>query len=75
MNATSVDQIKQIVHDENVYVVNQNYLISLVQPYAFFLSQPWLKGFNGQYGSTCGTVGPLLGFEYEARFWIDPSAR
>ena len=26
MNATSVDQIKQIVHDENVYVVNQNYL-------------------------------------------------
>ena len=75
MNATSVDQIKQIVHDENVYIVNQNYLISLVQPYAFFLSQPWLKGFNGQYGSTCGTVGPLLGFEYEARFWIDPSAR
>ena len=73
MNATSVDQIKQIVHDENSYVVSQNYLISLVQPYAFFLSQPWLKGFNGQYGSTCGTVGPLLGFEYESRFWIDPS--
>jgi hypothetical protein len=74
MNATSVDQIKQIVHDENVYVINQNFLLSLVQPYAFFLCQPWLKGFNGQYGSTCGTVGPLLGFEYEARFWIDPGA-
>jgi hypothetical protein len=73
MNATSVDQIKQIVHDENLYVAQQNYLLSLVQPYAFFLSQPWIKGFNGQYGSTCGTVGPLLGFEYESRFWIDPS--
>ena len=74
MNATSVDQIKQIVHDENVYVINQNFLLSLVQPYAFFLCQPWLKGFNGQYGSTCGTVGPLLGFQYESRYWIDPSA-
>ena len=73
MNATSVDQIKQIVRDENLYVAQQNYLLSLVQPYAFFLSQPWIKGFNGQYGSTCGTVGPLLGFEYESRFWIDPS--
>jgi len=30
MNATSVDQIKQIVHDENLYVAQQNYLISLV---------------------------------------------
>ena len=35
---------------------------------------PGLKVLNGQDGSTCGTVGPLLGFEYESRFWIDPSA-
>ena len=75
LNATTVDQIKQIVHDENQYVAQQHYLISLVDPNVFFLSQPWVVGFNGQYGATCGTTGPLLAFEYFARFWINPNAK
>ena len=75
LNATGVDQIKQIVTAENQYIVQQNFLISLVQPNAFFLSQPWLVGFNGQYGATCDGSGPLLGFQYYSRFWINPSAK
>ena len=35
LNATTVDQIKQIVHDENQYVAQQHYLISLVQSECF----------------------------------------
>ena len=75
MNATTVDQIKQIVESENQYIAQQHFLISLVQPNVFFLSQPWVVGFNGQYGATCGTVGPLLGFQYYSRFWINTSAQ
>jgi hypothetical protein len=48
INATSVDQIKQIVNAENQYIVQQNFQLSLVQPNVFFLCQPWVVGFNGQ---------------------------
>jgi len=74
ISATSVAQIKQIVNAENQYIVQQNFLLSLVQPNVFFLCQPWVVGFNGQYGATCDSVGPLLGAEYYSRFWINPSA-
>ena len=75
LNATSVDQIKQIVHDENEYVVRQHFLIGLLQPNVFFLAQPWLKGFNGQYGTAAQTTGPFMAYDYYARFWIDQSAK
>jgi ABC-type oligopeptide transport system substrate-binding subunit len=71
LNATNKDQIKQILVDENRYVVEQHLLISLVDPNNFYLSQPWLKGFSGQNDSTCQSGGPLLAFEWWPRFWID----
>jgi len=71
LNASSVDQIKQVVLAENQYIVQQHYLISLVQPNLFYLSQPWIKGFNGQADATCGTNGPLMVYEYWPRFWIN----
>jgi hypothetical protein len=71
LNATSVDQVKQILQEEDEYVAQQNFLISLIDPNLFYLVQPRLKGFSGQYGATCGTPGPLMAFEYWPRFWID----
>ena len=69
--ATSVDQVKQIVSDCNLYIAQQHFTVSLLQPMTFSLVQPWLKGYNGQYGSTYGNWGPsILGF-YTSRFWID----
>jgi len=68
------DQIKQIVQDENEYVAQQHFLIGLLQPNVFFLSQPWLKGFNGQYGTAAQTTGPFMAYHYYARFWISQSA-
>jgi peptide/nickel transport system substrate-binding protein len=75
LNASGIDQVKQIVHDEGQYVVQQHFLISLIQPNVYFLYQPWVVGFNGQYGAYCDGSGPLMGFHYYARFWINQSAQ
>jgi peptide/nickel transport system substrate-binding protein len=72
MAATSVDQVKQVLKDANEYVARQHFAISLLEPMQYALYQPWLKGYNGQFGSVCGqgSSPQNLGF-YTARFWID----
>jgi peptide/nickel transport system substrate-binding protein len=72
MAATSVDQVKQVLKDANEYVARQHFAISLLEPMQYSLYQPWLKGYNGQFGSVCGqgSSPQNLGF-YTARFWID----
>ena len=74
--ATNVDVIKQALKDANERVARQHYVISLLQPTLFELSQPWLKGYTGQNNAFWGgTNGPqLLGF-YGARFWIDQKVK
>ena len=76
MAATSIAAEKQIVRTMDQYVAQQHFIISLVQPSFFALTQPWLKGFDGQNFSLSGvSTGPLmLGF-YGARFWIDSNIK
>ena len=69
--ATSTDAVKKIISDANEYVARQHFVISLLQPNLFTFCQPWIKGFNGQYGSTAGTNGVFLMFYYHSRFWVD----
>jgi peptide/nickel transport system substrate-binding protein len=64
MAATDVTAIKKIVRDANEYVARQHFGESLLLPNTFSFCQPWLKGFNAQYGATS------FGF-YLGRFWID----
>jgi hypothetical protein len=46
--------------------------MSLLQPKAYSLCQPWVKGFNGQFGSAWAHgSGPAMLSFYLARFWID----
>jgi ABC-type transport system substrate-binding protein len=73
-SAASIDTVKQVIHDANVEATQQHFSISLLQPNIFSLSQPWLKGYNGQYAANSGSPGGahLNGF-YMARFWIDKS--
>jgi len=75
LTATTTDEVKSLLMDCNEYVVKQHYVISLIQPMAFNLCQPWLNGFNAQYGSMTGVVQPQLVFFYEARFWIDQNQK
>ena len=73
--ATTVDQVKQIVRAANIDVAQNHYSISLLVPPNFFFCQPWLKGFNAQYGSFAGTNGPFFFYFYGARWWIDGSLK
>jgi peptide/nickel transport system substrate-binding protein len=72
MAATTTAQVKQIVQSLNEYVAQQHFVISLLVPPTYSFCQPWLKGFNAQYGATWGYSGPQLLYFYEARFWIVP---
>ena len=67
----SLDGCKKALADCNKYLLQQHYVISLVQPMTFSLVQPWLHGYNGQNNALFGTYGPSLLFFYPARFWID----
>jgi peptide/nickel transport system substrate-binding protein len=71
-SATNLDEILRIFRDANEYVARQHFSISLLQPMSCSLCQPWLKGFNAQFGSTFGAAGGpgMLSF-YLSRFWID----
>ena len=70
--ATNIDQVKQVVKDANLYVAQQHYAVSLLQPMTFALYQPWFKGFSGQFGAISGPGGtPTFLYCYPARFWID----
>jgi peptide/nickel transport system substrate-binding protein len=54
MAATTRDEAKQVLVSANQYVVRQHWMISLLQPNYFGLYQPWLKGYNGQFGAITG---------------------
>jgi hypothetical protein len=46
----NVAEIKQIMKDENLYVAQQHYIVSISQPNSFSLRQPWLIGSGGPGG-------------------------
>jgi peptide/nickel transport system substrate-binding protein len=71
--ATSEEQLKKVMRDANGHVARQHYNISLVQPYLFGFTQPWLKGYTGQFGAQVNH-NQLLSF-YLARFWIDKNIK
>jgi hypothetical protein len=76
MAATSTDSVKQIFKQANEHVARQHYAISLLSPKTFSLCQPWVKGYSGQFGSTCGHMGsPQRLFFFPARFWIDQNLK
>lgn len=69
MAATSIDQVKQIVHNANDYVARNHFAIAMVQPSTFGFTQPWFKGYIGQYGAE--SAGSAYLSNYLSRFWVD----
>jgi len=71
-DAVSLDEVLRIFRDANEYVARQHIAISVLQPMSYSLCQPWIKGFNAQFGSTFGAAGGpgMLSF-YLGRFWVD----
>jgi peptide/nickel transport system substrate-binding protein len=72
MSAASQDEVLRILREANEYIARQHFSISLLQTMTYSLYQPWVKGVNGQFGSTWGVAGgPLMLSFYLGRFWID----
>ncbi|MGB7724274.1 MAG: ABC transporter substrate-binding protein [Dehalococcoidales bacterium] len=70
--ASGVVAMKKVIREANEYVARQHFTIALLQPKAYSLCQPWVKGFNGQFGSAWAHgSGPAMLSFYLARFWID----
>jgi peptide/nickel transport system substrate-binding protein len=69
--ATTVNEVKSILRDTNEYIARNHFDISLLKPMQYSLCQPWVKGYNAQYGISSYPNGPQLLFLYGARFWID----
>ena len=74
--ATSIDQVKTILKNTNIYVSQQQWVISLLNPSSFNVYQPWLKGYAGQsFAMTGGSSGPMMLGYYGSRFWIDQNMK
>jgi len=71
--AKNENEVKKIFQNANEYVARQHFAISLLQPMKYSLSQPWLKGYNGQFGSISRSPQSLS--FYASRFWIDPNLK
>jgi len=71
--ATTVDGVKKALHDANVYVANNLWIISLPGPDSFSCYSPWFKGFSNQPYALGGMC--LLGGFYTARYWIDSNLK
>ena len=64
-----MNALKKVVADANLFIAQQHWAISLLQPLVVNRFEPWLKDSNGQFGQTTGAF-EFQGF-YIARFWID----
>jgi ABC-type transport system substrate-binding protein len=74
--AGTIDEMKKVMKDANEYVARQHFSISLLQSKAYSLCQPWVKGFNAQFGSAWAHGGgPALLSFYLGRFWIDQNLK
>jgi ABC-type transport system substrate-binding protein len=72
MTVSTVADMKKVMRDANEYVARRHFTISLLQPMAYSLCQPWVKGFSGQFGSAWAHGGgPAMTSFYVGRFWID----
>ncbi len=64
------------MRDANEFVARQHFTISLLQQTAYSLYQPWVKGFNAQFGSAWAHgSGPAMLSFYLGRFWVDQSLK
>jgi ABC-type oligopeptide transport system substrate-binding subunit len=74
--ATSVDAMKAVIRDANEYVIRHHWVLSLIAPNTFSLTQPWLKGYSAQNNAVTGTgTGPNTLAFYASRYWIDQNLK
>jgi ABC-type oligopeptide transport system substrate-binding subunit len=73
--ATSVAQVQQLLHDENLYIATQHFVVSLAQPSTFNMVQPWIMGAVGNNTLGDATVGAGFGDGAPLAVWINQSMK
>jgi len=65
--ATAIDEteMKKMCQEAELYVLQHNYEVRVLPQNTFYFSQPYLKGYNGEFVAS----------SYYARFWIDQSMK
>ena len=63
--ATSIDIVerRKIINEAGLYLLSQHWAVQMLPTVNFCISQPWFKGFNGEF--------PV---DY-AKFWVDQSVK
>jgi ABC-type transport system substrate-binding protein len=73
--ATTVAQVQQLLHDENLYIATQHFAISLAQPSTFNLVQPWIMGAVGNNTLGDAVTGAGFGDGVPIAVWINQSLK
>ena len=74
--ATDFEDVRKILREANEYVARKHFSICLHRIMAYSLCQPWVKGFNGQFGAAWAHGGgPAMLSFYPGRFWIDKNLK
>jgi len=71
--ATTVDQVKQIIQNESLYVAQQFYAVNISDPYQFIIRQPWVRGVIGKSGGTSVQNQDMGSYCYGD--WIDQAVK
>ena len=68
----NAEDLRKLMREANEYVARQHFSICLHRIMAYSLCQPWVKGFNGQFGAAWAHGGgPAMLSFYLGRFWVD----
>jgi ABC-type transport system substrate-binding protein len=73
--ATSVAQVQQLLHDENLYIATQHFVVSLAQPSTFNMVQPWIMGAVGANTLGDAVTGAGFGDGSPIAVWINQSLK
>jgi peptide/nickel transport system substrate-binding protein len=73
--AQSVAAVQQLLHDLNLYVAQQHFVISLAQPSTFNMVQPWVMGAVGANTLGDAVTGAGFGDGSPIAVWINTSLK
>jgi len=73
LTAQTVAATQQILHDDNLYIAQNNFDISVAQPSSFNMVQPWIQGDPGAATLGDAVTGAGFGGGVPIAVWINPA--
>lgn len=73
--APTVAGVQKLLHDCNLYVAQQHFVISLAQPSTFNMVQPWIMGAVGANTLGDAVTGAGFGDGVPIAVWVNQSLK